>query len=231
MNSQEQANLTPVKEIFDVLFTLLENLETENTAILELLDAEGIATEEKLAPYLERAGNGASVKWRAARARMEHLFSPSPGAVRDTKDETESRKQSDPALDNKNDQAASETPDVDAAGKNAAAAGSASGRSPNTDARANKETHSEQNAATQEKSGEQSHGSQVKDTKQSKAEGKPAAGSGENEPGKTAPAEVLFGVAVGPGAASTAASSPKRNAGDAAGHEGADSQAKKEVRT
>jgi hypothetical protein len=166
MNSQEPANLTPVKEIFDVLFTLLENMETENTAILELLDAEGIATEEKLAPYLERAGNGASVKWRAARARMEHLFSPIPAAVQNTKKETQSREQIDPAQDNKDHQAAS----------------------------------------------------------------KPAAGSGENEPIRTAPAAELSGPPVGPGAASAAASSTEGKVGGAAGDEDADNQAKREVR-
>jgi hypothetical protein len=43
---------------------------------MELLKDEGIGTEEKLKPYLERAGNASSVKWRAARVRMEYLLTP-----------------------------------------------------------------------------------------------------------------------------------------------------------
>ena len=54
----------------------LEELETQTGAILLLLRDKGLATEKDLAPYLERAGNASNVKWRAARARMEHLFVP-----------------------------------------------------------------------------------------------------------------------------------------------------------
>jgi|ERR1700686_186445 len=66
----------PVKEVLGELFTLLEAQETQNAAVLQFLKDQGIATEEKLAPYLERAGNGSNVKWRAARMRMEYLLTP-----------------------------------------------------------------------------------------------------------------------------------------------------------
>jgi hypothetical protein len=64
------------KEIFEHLFSLLEDLETRSTATLQLLRAKGIATEEELATHLDQAGNASSVRWRAARARINHLLSP-----------------------------------------------------------------------------------------------------------------------------------------------------------
>jgi hypothetical protein len=69
-------NPEPIKEILDELFSLLESLETQNLALTQFLKEQGIATDEKLAPYLDRAGNTSSVKWRAARARMQYLLSP-----------------------------------------------------------------------------------------------------------------------------------------------------------
>ena len=69
-------NEDAVKETFGELFTLMEALETQNIAILQCLRDQGIAADEKLAPYLEEAGKASNVKWRAARMRMEYLFSP-----------------------------------------------------------------------------------------------------------------------------------------------------------
>jgi len=69
-------NPEPIKEILDELFSLLESLETQSLALTQFLKDQGIATDEKLAPYLDRAGNASSVKWRAARARMQYLLSP-----------------------------------------------------------------------------------------------------------------------------------------------------------
>jgi chemotaxis protein histidine kinase CheA len=71
-----ETNPEPIKEILDELFSLLEALETQSLALTQFLKDQGIATEEKLAPYLDRAGNASSVKWRAARARMQYLLSP-----------------------------------------------------------------------------------------------------------------------------------------------------------
>ncbi|HSY32805.1 MAG TPA: hypothetical protein VLA42_12510 [Verrucomicrobiae bacterium] len=69
-------NPEPIKEILDELFSLLESLETQSLALTQFLRDQEIATDEKLAPYLNRAGNASSVKWRAARARMQYLLSP-----------------------------------------------------------------------------------------------------------------------------------------------------------
>ena len=66
----------PIKETLDELFSLLESLETQTLALTQFLKDQGIAADEKLAPYLDRAGNASSVKWRAARARMQYLLSP-----------------------------------------------------------------------------------------------------------------------------------------------------------
>ena len=71
-----ETNPEPIKEILDELFSLLETLETQSLALTQFLKDQGIATEGKLAPYLDRAGNASSVKWRAARARMQYLLSP-----------------------------------------------------------------------------------------------------------------------------------------------------------
>jgi hypothetical protein len=71
-----ETNPEPIKEILDELFSLLETLEAQNLALTQFLKDQGIATDEKLAPYLDRAGNASSVKWRAARARMQYLLSP-----------------------------------------------------------------------------------------------------------------------------------------------------------
>jgi len=83
-------NPEPIKEILDELFSLLESLEAQSLALTQFLKEQGIATDEKLAPYLDRAGNASSVKWRAARARMHYLLSPIPKqATEKEKDKSE----------------------------------------------------------------------------------------------------------------------------------------------
>jgi len=73
-----ETNPEPIKEILDELFSLLESLEAQSLALTQFLKDEGIASDKKLAPYLDQAGNASSVKWRAARARMRYLLSPVP---------------------------------------------------------------------------------------------------------------------------------------------------------
>src|ERR1700720_2109572 len=87
-----ETNPEPIKEILDELFSLLETLETQSLALTQFLKDQGIATDEKLAPYLDRAGNASSVKWRAARARMQYLLSP----VTKKKDDQEKEKDKEP---------------------------------------------------------------------------------------------------------------------------------------
>jgi hypothetical protein len=83
MSEHMEPNPEPIKEILDELFSLLESLEAQSLALTQFLKDQGIATDKKLAPYLDRAGNASSVKWRAARARMQYLLSPVPKQASD----------------------------------------------------------------------------------------------------------------------------------------------------
>ena len=69
-------NNEAMKEILNELFSHLERLETQNEAILQFLKEKKRVTDKQLAPYLEQAGNASSVKWRAARVRINHLLEP-----------------------------------------------------------------------------------------------------------------------------------------------------------
>jgi hypothetical protein len=69
-------NNEAMKEVLNELFSHLERLETQNEAILQFLKEKKRVTDKQLAPYLEQAGNASSVKWRAARVRINHLLEP-----------------------------------------------------------------------------------------------------------------------------------------------------------
>ncbi len=69
-------NNEAMKEVLNDLFSHLERLETQNAAILQFLKEKKRVTDKQLAPYLEQAGNASSVKWRAARVRIDHLLEP-----------------------------------------------------------------------------------------------------------------------------------------------------------
>jgi hypothetical protein len=69
-------NNEAMKEVLNELFSHLEKLETQSEAILQFLKEKKRVTDKQLAPYLEQAGNASSVKWRAARVRIEKLLSP-----------------------------------------------------------------------------------------------------------------------------------------------------------
>jgi len=69
-------NNEAMKEVLNDLFSHLERLETQSEAILQFLKEKKRVTDKQLAPYLEQAGNASSVKWRAARVRIDHLLEP-----------------------------------------------------------------------------------------------------------------------------------------------------------
>lgn len=69
-------NNEAMKEVLNELFSHLERLEAQNEAILQFLKEKKRVTDKQLAPYLEQAGNASSVKWRAARVRIDHLLEP-----------------------------------------------------------------------------------------------------------------------------------------------------------
>lgn len=84
------------KEILDALFSSLEELETQNAAVLQLLKDKGLANEDEFAAHLEQAGNASNVKWRAARVRIDHLIaSEIKAAEREAKKEKESKQEAE----------------------------------------------------------------------------------------------------------------------------------------
>lgn len=65
-----------LKQILDELFAQLESIEASNFALLSFFRAKGIGEEKELAKFFDEAANASSVKWRAARVRMEYLLTP-----------------------------------------------------------------------------------------------------------------------------------------------------------
>jgi hypothetical protein len=70
-----------MQEIVHELFSSLEALETQSAAILQFLKDKGVVDKQELAPYLEQAGNASSVRWRAARVRIDYLISSAKEAA------------------------------------------------------------------------------------------------------------------------------------------------------
>jgi hypothetical protein len=62
------------QELLNKLGSSLESLETQQAVLMQFLKEKGIVTDEQLAPYLSQAGNASSVRWRAARVRLERLI-------------------------------------------------------------------------------------------------------------------------------------------------------------
>ena len=68
-------NVELAEELLNELGTSLENLETQHAALLQFLKDTGIVKEEQFAPYLTQAAKASSVRWRAARVRLDSLLS------------------------------------------------------------------------------------------------------------------------------------------------------------
>src|SRR4051812_877048 len=79
-----------VKEILDSLFSSLEDLDARSTAALQFLKDKGLATSEELAPALKQAEAAASVRSRAARARIEYLLA---GVMREEEKPSETKEE------------------------------------------------------------------------------------------------------------------------------------------
>lgn len=63
-----------INEILEELSSAMQRVEAQSAAVLELVQKKGIATQEELAPYLERASASSSVRWTATRARLGRLL-------------------------------------------------------------------------------------------------------------------------------------------------------------
>lgn len=80
------------QEILDDLIPSLEALESKSEAVLEFLKHEGIASDEKLAPYLERAASASNVRWLGVRVRIERLLSAAEKDSAKKRDEQQEKK-------------------------------------------------------------------------------------------------------------------------------------------
>jgi hypothetical protein len=86
-------------EIFDHLFSLLEAQETQSAAMLQLIKDKGIASDKELAPYLDQAGNASSVRWRAARVRINYLLSSTKPAEKGEEKKDSAQRDAAPVAD------------------------------------------------------------------------------------------------------------------------------------
>jgi hypothetical protein len=102
MDQDKETN--PIAEIFDEVFTLMADVETRSIALFEYMQEQGGVTDEKLAPYLDRAAAASDVRWRAARARMEHLLAPKPKSATDTGKDEKTKGDAEPQAKNKDAQ-------------------------------------------------------------------------------------------------------------------------------
>jgi len=98
----ENNNNNFVQGILHDVFSSLEALETQNTAILQFLKDKGLATGEELASHLEQAGNASSVRWRGVRVRADYLFASAikaaeQAAERESAKPAETEQESKPA--------------------------------------------------------------------------------------------------------------------------------------
>ena len=81
------ADLT--QELLNEIGPSLERLEAQQGALVQFLRDKGIVTDEQLAPYLSQAGKASSVRWRAARVRLEGTISAAAEKEQRTSDKQE----------------------------------------------------------------------------------------------------------------------------------------------
>ena len=77
LNRRCRINLHVAQELLNELGSSLENLQTQQSALLQFLKDKGIVTDEQLSPYLDQASNARNVEWRAARLRLQRVFDTS----------------------------------------------------------------------------------------------------------------------------------------------------------
>ena len=94
-------------QLLDELFSALEDLETQSEGILQFLKDKGLATDQELAPYLDRAASASEVRWRAARLRMNALLA---AAMKDAEEEfaRKMEERNEPSSQKKEEPSASE---------------------------------------------------------------------------------------------------------------------------
>lgn len=63
-----------IDRILDEIFPNFEPLDAQSAALLQLLKAKGLVTDEELAPFLKQASDAAGVRWLAVRVRVEALI-------------------------------------------------------------------------------------------------------------------------------------------------------------
>jgi hypothetical protein len=78
-----------LQQAFEALFQALETSEAQSAAVLEFLKGKGIASDKEFAPYFDQASRASSVRWVAARARINRLLA----AAMKPADKPESEKQ------------------------------------------------------------------------------------------------------------------------------------------
>ncbi len=86
-------DLSVAEQVLDEFIPSLEALEAQSSAILQFLKEKGIATDEQLAPLLERARSASNVRWLAVRLRMNRLLAPAFETGEETKKTTENTKE------------------------------------------------------------------------------------------------------------------------------------------
>jgi hypothetical protein len=97
-------DMNVMQQVLDELFPALEALETQSGAIAQFLKERGIASDNDLAPFVERAANASSVRWRAARLRIDHLLSGTVKAAEASEKEKKEPEEAKAKTDTKQDQ-------------------------------------------------------------------------------------------------------------------------------